>query len=59
MLGAERIFFKKEDIIFLSKIFEQKEEELLTLWLADKIVKTIKEEDYQTQALELALKTLK
>ena len=52
-------FFKKEDIISLSEMFGQKEEELLTLWLADKIVKTIKEEDYQTQALELALKTLK
>ena len=44
-------FFKKDNIIKLSKIVEQDEKELLTLWLADKIVKTIKDEDYQNEAL--------
>lgn len=52
-------FFRKEDILALAKIFEQPEQELLTLWLADKILKTIQEEAYKQQALQLALKTLK
>ncbi len=52
-------FFKKEDIITLSEIFNQNSKDLLTLWLADKIMKTISSEDYQTEALELALKILK
>lgn len=52
-------FFRKEDIIALAKIFKQPEQELLTLWLADKILKTIQEEAYKQQALQLALKTLK
>ena len=51
-------FFKKEDILALSKIFKQNSKDLLVLWLADKIVKTIKEEDYKTEALELALKKI-
>jgi transcriptional regulator with XRE-family HTH domain len=52
-------FFRKEDILSLAKIFEQPEQDLLTFWLADKILKTIQEEAYKQQALELALKTLK
>lgn len=52
-------FFRKEDILSLAKIFKQPERDLLTLWLADKILKTIQEEAYKQQALELALKTLK
>lgn len=52
-------FFRKEDIFALAKIFEEPEQELLTLWLADKILKTIQEEAYKQQALQLALKTLK
>lgn len=52
-------FFRKEDILALAKIFEQPEQDLLTLWLADKILKTIQEEAYKQQALQLALKTLK
>lgn len=51
-------FFRKEDILALAKIFKQSEQDLLTLWLADKILKTIQEEVYKQQALELALKTL-
>ena len=52
-------FFRKEDIVALAKIFKQPEEDLLTLWLADKILKTIEEEDYKEQALKLALKVMK
>lgn len=51
-------FFRKEDIVALAKIFKQPEEELLTLWLADKILKTIEEEDHKEQALKLALKAI-
>ncbi len=51
-------FFKKEDILALAKIFDQPEQELLTLWLADKILKTIQEEAYTQEALKLALQTL-
>jgi transcriptional regulator with XRE-family HTH domain len=51
-------FFKKDDILALAKIFGQPEEYLLTLWLAEKILKTIQEETYKQQALELALKTI-
>jgi HTH-type transcriptional regulator, competence development regulator len=52
-------FFKKEDILALAKIFKQDKSDLLTLWLADKVVKTIKGDEYQTEALELAIKSLK
>nr|WP_319401749.1 helix-turn-helix transcriptional regulator [uncultured Carboxylicivirga sp.] len=50
-------FFKKEDILALSEIFNQNSKDLLVLWLADKIAKTIENEEYQAEALELALKT--
>jgi len=52
-------FFRREDIMALAKIFKRSEEELLTLWLADKILKTINEEEYKEQALKLALKEIK
>lgn len=52
-------FFRKEDIQALAKIFNQPKNELLTIWLADKVLKTIDSEEYKKQALELALKTLK
>ena len=51
-------FFRKEDILSLSEIFNQPEKELLTIWLADKVLQTIHEEEYQAEALELALKQL-
>lgn len=52
-------FFKKENILALAKIFNQDSKELLTLWLADKIVKTINEDDYKIEALEYAYNVLK
>ena len=51
-------FFRKEDILSLSEIFNQPEKELLTIWLADKVLHTINEEDYQREAIQLALKQL-
>lgn len=51
--------FKKEDIIAIAKIFKQDSKALLTLWLADKVVKTIKDDDYKTEALTLAIQLLK
>lgn len=48
-------FFKKTDIIKLSQIFNQDEKSLLSLWLADKILKTTKNEKYKIEALKLAI----
>ncbi len=38
--------------------FTQDSKELLILWLADRILKTIDEEDYRAEALELAFNTI-
>ncbi len=51
--------FRKEDVTRLAGIFNQSEDELLTLWLADKILKTIEEEENQETALRLALDIIK
>lgn len=51
-------FFRKGDIMTLSSIFKQPAKELLTLWLADKILKTIDKEKYKEHALKLALKSI-
>jgi HTH-type transcriptional regulator, competence development regulator len=51
-------FFRKEDIVALAKIFNQPKQELLTLWLADKVLKTIEGDDFKQQALTLALKSM-
>lgn len=51
--------FRKEDVTRLAGIFKQSEDELLTLWLADKILKTIEEEENQETALRLALDIIK
>ena len=52
-------FFKKENILALAKIFNLDSKELLILWLGDKIVNTIKEDEYQVEAVEFALNVLK
>lgn len=49
--------FRKEEILELAKIFHQSEKELLTLWLADRILKSTEGEAYIPEALNLALKT--
>ncbi|HLV70237.1 MAG TPA: helix-turn-helix transcriptional regulator [Xanthomarina sp.] len=51
--------FKKEDIMLLAKIFKQAEKDLLTLWLADRILKTIADEEDTIESLELALNIAK
>lgn len=47
--------FRKEDIDALAKIFKQPKKELLTLWLADKILKTTENQRYKKEALQLAI----
>lgn len=51
--------FKKEDIIVLANVFKQPKKELLTLWLADRILKNTADEEYSIESLQLALKTAK
>lgn len=45
----------EEDIDTLAKIFKQSKKELLTLWLADKILKTTANQRYKKEALQLAI----
>lgn len=45
---------KKDQIALLAEILNTQEEELLTLWLADKIVDITKGEDVALRALQLA-----
>lgn len=47
--------FRKEDIEAFAKIFKQPKKELLTLWLADKILKTTENQRYKKEALQLAI----
>ncbi len=47
--------FRREDIDTLAKIFKQSKKELLTLWLADKILKTTANQRYKKEALQLAI----
>lgn len=51
--------FRKEDIINIAEYFQYSKEELLTLWLATKVLKAIENENYKPQALKLVLNTLK
>ena len=51
---------KREHVIILSKIFKIKEEDLLSLWLADKVYDVVKGENVALKAMgvaELELKT--
>ncbi|ADY30199.1 MULTISPECIES: helix-turn-helix domain-containing protein [Flavobacteriaceae] len=50
--------FRKEDIDALAKIFKQSKKELLTLWLADKILKTVGSEKFSKEALRLAIENV-
>jgi len=51
--------FRKEDLTKIAKIFQVPKEDLLKLWLADKILKTVEPESFKKEALELALTTFK
>lgn len=50
--------FKREHIISISKIFNQSKRELLTMWLADKILDTVKSEKFNKEALILAIESI-
>ncbi|WP_313266356.1 helix-turn-helix transcriptional regulator [Sphingobacterium sp.] len=52
-------FFRKEDLTKIANILRISEQELLILWLADRVLKTVETESNQKEALELALKTIK
>ena len=47
--------FRREDIDALAKIFKQPKKDLLTMWLADKIIKTINNQKYKKEALIKAM----
>ena len=49
----------KQYVKKLSSLLDISERELYTIWLAEKILKAIEEEDHKEQALKLALKSLK
>jgi transcriptional regulator with XRE-family HTH domain len=48
--------FKREHIVVLAKIFNESHKHLLTMWLADKILKTARSEKFTKEALKLAIK---
>ncbi len=45
--------FKKEEIIMIAEILNANQEELLTLWLADKIYQIVKGEEQVIEALKI------
>ena len=50
--------FRREDIDALAKIFKQPKKELITMWLADKILKTVRSEKFSKEALRLAIENV-
>lgn len=50
---------KREYLLKLAELYKTDAAELLTIWLADKVLNTINEEQYKEQALKLALKNIK
>lgn len=51
--------FRKEDIKKLSKILKEDEKGLYKIWLADKILRTTKNDKFTKEALEIALRNCK
>ena len=51
-------FFKKEEIIQIARILNADQEELLTIWLADKIYKVALEEKFAAKAIDIVKKKL-
>jgi len=45
---------KREQVTLLSKIFNVPEDDLLSLWLADKVYEVVKDEDVALKAIEVA-----
>lgn len=50
--------FRREDINALAKIFKKSKKELLTIWLADKILKIVESEKFSKEALKLAIENV-
>jgi len=50
--------FKREHINVLARIFKQPKKDLLTMWLADKVLKTVKSEKFTKEALKLAIENV-
>ena len=50
---------KREQVLKLAKIYETNEKELLTLWLADKLVYDVADESVAIEALKVAEKEVK
>ncbi len=50
---------KREQVLILSKLLDENEEELLTLWLADKVHEVLKDEEVAPQALQVVTKDFK
>ena len=50
---------KREQVTILSKIFNVPEEDLLSLWLADKVYDVVKDEDVALKAMGFAEEELK
>lgn len=48
----------KDQVLGIAEFLETDKQELLTLWLADRIHELIQDEDYALDALELAKKKL-
>lgn len=57
MERGERLF-KKEEIIEVAKILDSDQQELLTIWLADRIYKMIQGEEYADAALKIVTNKL-
>lgn len=45
---------KREQVAIMSKIFTVPEEDLLALWLADKVYNVVKDEDVALKAIDVA-----
>jgi len=50
---------KRQQVLVLSKLLKENEEELLTLWLADKVHEVLKDEDVAAQVLQIVSKDFK
>jgi transcriptional regulator with XRE-family HTH domain len=50
---------KREQVQVLSKLLQENEEDLLTLWLADKLHEVLKDENLAVQALQVVTKDFK
>lgn len=49
---------KKHHVVQLAHLLGADEKELLTIWLADQVYRIVKNEDYASNALEVAMKHL-